>query len=359
MKAASVTETDTHATGYSVDTMFTAQPMKYVLDKTGAKFPAITVNYGHAHTIASGATQKPERFDADKIDVVSVLKLANNEETYRLIDTSEFNFTTNKRIQHCKPATESWNHYGRSTDSRGMGIVGDASVLAISKYSTIGSYGSFTGPGYSIMKATNSDFTNPSLTDMNLQIVNQYNETAISAGNGSSYGTTNSKFLFIAGFTKGLIIHKASDNWVNQHVLVGTSSATISTNKILFIDASYDGDFIVSSEFNTTNRLSVIKRNHMNSNWNNLSGYTVVNLVVPLNTNSQTDLGEYRLTMTDNGKYVATTVANVDNTTFFNIWIYTRLSDYTNDNQEWSTYLEVDILDILVRDGFSLSEISG
>jgi hypothetical protein len=70
MKSARVTETETSATGYSsVNTTFRNQPMKYVLDKTGAKFPATTVNYVHAHAIASGATQKPELFDADKVGV--------------------------------------------------------------------------------------------------------------------------------------------------------------------------------------------------------------------------------------------------------------------------------------------------
>jgi len=89
MKSARVTETETSATGYSsVNTTFRNQPMKYVLDKTGTKFPATTVNYVHAHAIASGATQNPELFDADKLGVVSVLKPASNEIPHLTIPNS-------------------------------------------------------------------------------------------------------------------------------------------------------------------------------------------------------------------------------------------------------------------------------
>jgi hypothetical protein len=89
MKATGVTATETSATGYSsVNKTFTNQPMKYVLDKTGAKFPATTVNYVHAHAIASGATQNPELFDADKLGVVSVLKPASNEIPHLTIPNS-------------------------------------------------------------------------------------------------------------------------------------------------------------------------------------------------------------------------------------------------------------------------------
>jgi hypothetical protein len=89
MKSASVTATETSVKGYSsVNKTFTNKPMKYVLDKTGAKFPATTVNYVHAHAIASGATQKPELFDADKLGVVSVLKPAANEMPHLTIPNS-------------------------------------------------------------------------------------------------------------------------------------------------------------------------------------------------------------------------------------------------------------------------------
>jgi hypothetical protein len=88
MKAASVTAIETSVKNYNVNTTFRNQPMKYVLDKTGAKFPATTVNYVHAHAIASGATQKPELFDADKLGVVSVLKPASNEMPHLTIPNS-------------------------------------------------------------------------------------------------------------------------------------------------------------------------------------------------------------------------------------------------------------------------------
>ena len=61
------------STGYTVDTTFTEQPMTHVLDKNNVLFPATAVNYVHAHALASGATQDPALFDANKVGVASAL----------------------------------------------------------------------------------------------------------------------------------------------------------------------------------------------------------------------------------------------------------------------------------------------